>query len=114
LGHGAMFGVLGNSPNGTGVLAETDTGTALDVQGPVEFSRSGLATVAGTVGTPANSVTVKGVALTSASLVLATIQQAVAGIAVQGVAKTPSASKFTIPLTKPVKTNVEVAWFVIG
>jgi hypothetical protein len=61
---------------GAGVLAErTAAGNALKVSGKASFSRSGTVTV------PAgkSSVTKSGVALTAASLVLATLQQHAAG-----------------------------------
>ena len=107
-------GVAGVGTTGAGVSAYSEGGPALLVQGVAEFSRSGLATVAGTAAKPASTVTVTGVSLSSSSLVLATIQQSIAGVAVQGVVKTVGSAEFTIHLTAAVTTKVPVAWFVIG
>ncbi len=75
---GTGYGVAGRSNNGTGVLADSINGTALLVTGKAAFSRSGKATVkAGN-----SQVVVKNVALTSSSLILATLQQVEAGIAI--------------------------------
>jgi hypothetical protein len=64
------------STNGTGpaVLASNAGGTALEVDGVASFSRSGLATVAGTSSAAKSSIVVTGVSLSASSLVLATPQ----------------------------------------
>ena len=98
-----------------GVIAEnTGGGTGLKVTGRATFNRSGIATIAGTTGSPKNSVvvTVPGAALTGASMVLATIQGNPAGVYVQGVVK--GTTSFTIFLNKAVTTNVKVGWFIIN
>jgi len=73
---GTGFGVAGRAVNGTGVLADSANGTALEVRGKAKFSRSGLVTIA----FPAKSATVTGVPVTSKTLVLATIQKFLAAV----------------------------------
>lgn len=92
----------------------TGSGAALQVTGPSTFSRSGTAVVAGTVGSPKNSVKVTGVALTAASLVLATAQVKVPGVSVLGVVIDVPGNAFTIFLAKAAKTNIPIAWFVLS
>jgi hypothetical protein len=107
---GGGYGVAGRSDNGTGVLADSINGTALLVTGKGVFSRSGKATVkAGTV-----TVVVKNVALTTASLVLATLQQVEAGIYVAGVVPSVANSKFTITLNQAPTGALKVAWFIVN
>ena len=60
------------------------------------------------------SVAVTGVALSSSSLILATLQGFEKGVAVAGVVPDVAASSFTIHLTKAAKVAVAVAWFIIG
>ena len=98
-------------PGGVGVLAEsTAGGTALQATGPAVFSRSGVLTV--TAGKSA--VTHTGVALTSSSLILATLQQNRAGVFVQAAVPNVSGSSFTIYLSKAVSASTKVAWFVVN
>jgi hypothetical protein len=104
------FGVAGRSNDGTGVLADSINGTALQVTGKAVFSRSGKATVkAG-----ATTVVVKNVALTTDSLVLATLQQVEAGIYVAGVVPSAANSKFTIYLNQAPTGALKVAWFIVN
>jgi hypothetical protein len=107
---GGGYGVSGISTKGVGVIAISSRGTALQVDGPAVFSVSGRATVAAR----AVSVVVKGVALTSSSVVLATPQGHVAGVGVAGVVTDVSAKKMTIYLTKAPATALKIAWFVIN
>ncbi len=102
--------------NGTGpaVLASHPEGTALHVEGIASFSRSGLATVAGTAGAPSQSVVVTGVALSSTSMVLATPQGRISGVAVEGVIADIAAETFTIYLTKAVTVPLAIAWLILG
>ena len=75
-------GVMGEATTGVGVYAVAGTGgTALYVAGPAGFSRSGL------VGVPqgASSFTKTGIALKSGSLILAVVNQDVAGVFVHRV-----------------------------
>ncbi len=107
---GSNPGVEGQSSGtGPGVLALNDgSGSALEVQGPATFSRSGLATISARK----TSVTVSFPGVTPTSMVLATMQTVAKGIAVA--AAVPAADSFTLKLTKKPKTDVVVAWFVMG
>jgi len=99
------------SAAGAGVLAEnTAGGNALQVSGTAAFSRSGVVTVAA----GQSSATKTGVALTAASLVLATLQQDRAGIWVRSVVPNVAGSSFTIHVSKPVSAGTSVAWFVVN
>jgi hypothetical protein len=73
-----------------------------------EFSNCGVATVKKND----NSVTVKLAGVTIYSIVLATLQDLQAGIAVA--AAVPIAGSFTITLTSKVPAATNVSWFVIG
>jgi hypothetical protein len=96
---------------GVGVLAEnTAGGTALRATGTTIFSRSGLLAV----GSGQSTATQTGVALTSASLVLATLQQNRAGILVQAAVPNVAGSSFTVHLSKAVSASTKVAWFVVN
>jgi len=110
---GAGSGVHGKATAaaGVGVLAEnTAGGTALKATGPAVFSRSGLLTVA--AGSAKGTVT--GVALTAASLVLATLQQDKTGLYVRSAVPNVAGSSFTINLSKSVTASITVAWFVVN
>src|SRR5439155_15022498 len=112
-GHASTgWGVFGVSSNGVGVVAEnTGAGPALQVAGPSVFSRSGIATFP--LG--AKSLTVTGIPLTTASLVLAIMQRVIGGILVQAVVPDPANSQFTIYLTKATsQASVIVGWFVVN
>ena len=108
------IGVLGNSESGTGVSATSSEGYALQVsgtaqfKGTVQFSSSGVATVAG--GDKTVTVTLAGI--TTSSIVLATIQKPQAGTAIE--AAKPTTGSFTITLTKTAIADIPVGWFVIG
>ena len=102
---------LTSDSRGAGVIAEnTAGGTALQVIGMARFSGSGVLTV------PAGSskVTKTGVPLTTASLVLATLQQNVAGVYVQAAVPNVSGSSFSIHLNKAVSANITVGWFIVN
>jgi hypothetical protein len=118
-------GVYGASTDGVGIFADTFDGTALtargqagialDVQGTARFSTSGLATVKGTVATPKSAVKVSGVALTTNSIVLATIQSNNApGVFIQSAVPHVAGSYIIINLNKAVTKFVKVAWFVLN
>jgi hypothetical protein len=110
-GHGV--GVFGDtaSARGTGIWAENSFGgTALHVEGPAVFTRSGTVTVrAGK-----SSATKTHVALTAASLVLATVQHDEPGIWVRCAVPDAARHSFTVHLSKAVKASTKVAWFVIN
>lgn len=104
-----VHGVGGRT--GTGVLAEnTAGGTALKVRGKAAFSRSGVLTVVAGKASATKTV----VALTSASLVRATLQQDRAGVWVRSVVPKVSAGSFTVHLSKAVSARTTVAWFVVN
>jgi len=123
LGQGVGDGVQGQSPGGNavrgiarggsavGVAAENSAGgVALKVTGTATFSLSGVLTV------PAGSskVTKTGVALRTASLVLATAQRNVTGLWVQSAVPDVKAGSFTVHLNKAAPVGVPVAWFVVN
>jgi hypothetical protein len=108
------FGVQGISDTGVGVSATSTSGAALKVNGVADFSRSGMATVVGTTTTAARTVNVTGVSLTASSLILATPQGNVAGVAVAGVVPSVAGSSFVIHLTKAITVSLPIAWFVVG
>jgi hypothetical protein len=70
------FGVAGRAANCTGVFADSANGTALQVSGKAQFSRSGVVTIT----YPAKSAVVTGVPVTSKSFAFATIQKFLAGV----------------------------------
>jgi len=107
---GTAWGVRGTAPNGIGVFAESSGSIALLVEGKAVFSRSGKATVkAGN-----SQVVAQNVALTSGSLVLATLQQVQAEVYVAGVVPSVANSRFTIRLNQAPTVNLKVAWFVVN
>jgi hypothetical protein len=108
-----VYGTDASPGGGIGVHAVSTNGKALHVDGVASFSRSGKAIVAGAGNSPADSVTVSNVALSSASLVLATVQGHVPGVSVAGVALDVPAGSFTIYLTEAITMSVTVAWFVV-
>jgi hypothetical protein len=86
--------------------------TALEVTGKAQFSRSGVATVAGTSSSPKNSVRVS-LPITGHSMMTATLQRYVAGVSVVAAVPNVSAGYFTIYLNKAVTTSVgPIAWIV--
>jgi hypothetical protein len=85
------------------------SGTA-SFAGTTTFSRSGLLTVAA----GKSSGTVTGVALTAASLVLATLQQNLSGVYVRSAVPNVAGSSFTINLSKAPSASAKVAWFVVN
>lgn len=97
---------------GIGVLAQASRSgaTALAVQGPAVFSRSGTMTVAA----GHSSATVTRVALSAASLVLATLQQHHTGVCVLAAVPEVSRGSFTVYLSKTVTAPAKVAWFVVN
>jgi hypothetical protein len=122
----AAYGVYAESNSGTAVQGITTAGTALAgeadsaagvallVRGRSAYSSCGVATVHGSSTTPKSSVKVSNVALTSASLVLATIQTNNApGTFVQSAVPNVANSWITINLNQPVSVAVKVAWFVV-
>jgi hypothetical protein len=105
-------GVYGESVSGTGVSAQSTTGTALKVEGVAAFSRSGLVKVAAAK----SAVTVTGVALSASSLVLATLQNSLPGVSVEAVVPNVTKGSFQIILSEavPAGSKAKVAWFVVN
>ncbi len=117
-GHGVAgradggIGTLGDSANGTGVWANSQNATALKVSGKAQFSRSGVATVAGTSAAPKKSVKVS-LPLTAKSMMTATLQKYVPGVSVVAAVPNVAGGYFTIYLNKPVTTSAgPIAWIV--
>jgi len=109
---GGGIGALGDSANGIGVWASSQNATALKVSGKAQFSRSGVATVAGTPAAPKNSVRVS-LPLTAKSMMTATLQKYVAGVSVVAAVPNVTGGYFTIYLNKAVTTSVSpIAWIV--
>ena len=107
-------GVRGEAEDGVGVVATATTGTALEVDGKVTFSRSGRASVP--AGKSYVDVVVPGGLLASANF-LATIQGFRAGVYVAGVRSNyPANGKARIYLNKvaSASTATPVGWFVLG
>lgn len=102
---------------GSGAAVQAAGAHALDAQGTVTFSRSGLATVSH----PARRVvvTVPGTPLTSSSVAFATLQTHLDGVRVESAVPTPGSNVVTITLSRPPGTSrrrltVSVGWFVLG
>jgi hypothetical protein len=110
---GSGTGVFGDSANGTGVLASSQNAIALKVNGKAQFSRSGVATVAGTSTAPRTSVKVT-LPISGKSMMTATLQKYVPGVFVVAAVPNVARGSFTIYLNKAVTTNVgPIAWQVI-
>jgi hypothetical protein len=93
------------------VLAENESGqTALQANGRAVFRSSGVLTI----GAGTSSATKTGVAITPASLVLATVQQDKPGVSVRSAVPDVTKGSFTIHQTKAVTASTKVAWFVIN
>ena len=122
----AGHGVYGQATTGSAVRAVVTTGTAvyastgglksgiaLRTAGKVKFDNSvGIATVA--VGTSSVTVT-PGIALTSTSAVVATLQGSAGGTtSVCRVSVNATTDKFTIYLSAKSTVAVKVAWHVFG
>jgi hypothetical protein len=107
------IGTLGDSADGIGVWASSQNATALKVTGKAQFSRSGVATVAGSSAAPKNSVRVS-LPITAKSMMTATLQKYVAGVYVVAAVPNVSGGYFTIYLNKSVTTSVgPIAWMVV-
>jgi hypothetical protein len=108
-----VLGVAGSPAigEGVGVTAQhTSGGTALQVIGTAVFNRSGALTIkAGN-----SAATQTGVALTAASLVLATLQNNLPGVYVQSAVPDVSEGSFTIHLSKAAPASATVAWFIVN
>jgi hypothetical protein len=82
------------------------------VNGKAQFSRSGVAFVAGTSTTPRIAVAVK-VPITAKSMMTATLQRYVPGVFVVAAVPNVAGGYFIIYLNKSVTTTVgPIAWMV--
>jgi len=100
---------LGRDSVGLHVFCGGD-GPALYVDGRAEFPRT-----AGklTVPTGATQATQQA-PVTSDSIVLATVQQNVAGVSVRAAVPAGTGGSFTVFLTQAASTQITVGWFVLG
>ncbi len=96
---------------GTGVHAESAGGTALDVTGKVVFNRSGRATIAS--GKSSLVVTVPG-GVAATSLCFATLTVYRSGVYVAAVRPNYPAGKMTVYLNKAIGTRTVLSWVVLG
>ena len=104
-----VFGVA-DKPGDRGVLARSREGRALQANGRVRFSTTGVATIP--AGTSEVTVTPPFRVVASAK-VLATVQGDSAGAAaVRAVAVDPVSDAFTLHMTEPVPVSTPVAWFL--
>jgi hypothetical protein len=106
-------GVEGFSTSGAAVRghAQSASATAIKAEGKTTFSRSGKLTISA----GSSQATKSAINLTTASLVLTTIQGNQAGVYVQGGTKvTGTSGSFTIHLNKNATANLSVAWFVVN
>jgi hypothetical protein len=103
------YGVAGRAAGGTGVLADSASGTALKVTGRTKFSTSGTAVIAS--GQKKVTVTLAGV--TTSDFVLATVQGSGAFFVKNASA---GSGQFTININKAptAPATVKVAYFVIS
>ena len=96
-------------PDNVGVYAGADpTGIALQVNGRVKLSRSGRAAVS--KGKSSHAVAIGG--LTSANLVIATLQTHRTGVYIT--AAVPTTGRFTLYLNKAVTATTYFAWVVLN
>jgi hypothetical protein len=123
-GHHSQVAVLGDTTsgntegiavkavtgNGIGVYAECTGGAAIIAKGLTEFSRSGKADFV--PGQASRTLTAG--RITTDTLVVATVQGAVAGVWVLGVHVNVAKQQFTIKLNKPAPKALKVGWFVVN
>jgi len=108
----ANTGVHGvcDAPDGTGVLAQSTHGVALRVAGRAVFHESGVHAIPA----KATSVTKTDIPLTTASLVLATLQQHQRGLHIEAVVPDPATNSFTVYLNRQARAGSRVAWLVVN
>jgi len=102
--------VRGRTKNGIGVYASATGGYAIQAVGRTVFSRSGKVTFS--AGQASRTIT--GHALVADSVVVATIQGAVAGVWVLGVNANVTKQTFTIKLNRAAPKAVTVGWFIVN
>jgi hypothetical protein len=109
---GSAVGVFGESTAGTGVKANSSSGVALEAQGRVKFSTSGLTSVA--VGAKSKLIS-SGSTLSTTSKILCMLESNQAGLSIQRLTKNTATGSFTVFLSKvlAVGKSAKVVWFVI-
>jgi hypothetical protein len=108
--HVGVFGVA-DGPNGRGVLARSLQGRALQANGRVRFSTSGVAEVPS--GTAEVTVT-PGCRVVASAKVLATLQADPGnGAGVAFVTTDMATDTFTVHLSEAVEATTQVAWFLL-
>jgi hypothetical protein len=107
---GGGIGVLGTSSGstGTGIMAISETGIALNVLGTAQFAASGIVTVPAGI----SDITVENGLVSPTSLILATLQQVDGAVHVK--AAVPASGSLTIYLSAAAAAAAPVAWFAIG
>lgn len=108
-------GLYGQATSGSGVYGTATTGYALRTIGRLKLEKTSGSVVIASGATVSANIT-PGVALTSSSLVIATIQtNGGANVAVKRVTVTTGpAGFFTITLTTAPSANVKVAWLLLN
>ena len=93
----------------TGIRVASATGTALLVEGPAVFSRSGRAIIR----SGRDRVRVEGVALQETSAVLATLQADLGDVLLKAAIPDAAASAISLRLSASAPIDAAVAWFVL-
>lgn len=109
-GPGEGIALRARTKNGIGIAVSATGGDAMQVTGRTVFSRSGVTTFY--KGQASQTVTAGRIA--ASTLVVATVQGAVAGVWVLGVAVNVSNQNFTIKLNKAAPKQMKVGWFVVN
>ena len=109
-GFGEGISVRARTKNGIALYGEATGGAAIYAVGPAVFSYSGK--IVFPKGTQNRTIT--GHRITGDSLVLATIQGAVAGMSVLGVGMDAQHQRFTVRLNRPASQQLVVGWFLIN
>ena len=109
-GGGGLRGVEGFSSSGVGLYGSASQGLALQTQGRVRFSTSGVATIpAGSTGKTVNP----GVNVTNGSFVLLTPKVDVGSRALWFTTN-PSGDTFRIRMSSARSSGTKVAWLLLG
>jgi hypothetical protein len=107
-GFNAIIGVDSATSGGTALFGQSKHGLALHAEGKVKMSTaSGVATVP--AGQRTASIEVAG--MSASCKVFATIQQAQAGVHIEGAE--PGEESFTLTLSQHPSAPLRVAWFVL-
>jgi hypothetical protein len=99
--------VWGSSQHGTGVHASSEHGIALQVNGKARFTNSGVIVVP----SGQKSITHSFAGVTSATIVLATIQTPQSGLYIEGAQ--PGTGSFTLTFSKQTSGELRVGWMLL-